>query len=253
MCLNEVKHTVIFLFLITTLISWRSAGCSYDQVTHQIILDRFIEVKEKSASHHFVCSYCVVLTGKHGKKNWHGTKWDPDKKQQSRQATLFPECPYCAQKEAWRPLTWKKCQQTQLNLRSENAERSRPRCPHHALTPAAFHHQRNCKTACTSTIALSFPFPFPVVCPPPPPSDRAPTAKADTVCSRGGKVLTHSTKASLSCCVGTVAPHRAAPGAKSTGIRPFNFTPVLSLNWPGQNQSQTFSVLNKNNYFTDWR
>lgn len=124
----------------------------------------------------------------------------------------------------------KKCQQTQPNLRPENAERSRPRSPRPALTPAAFHHQRNYKTACSSTIALSFPFPFPVVCPPPPPSEHAPAAKPDTVCSRGGKVLTHSTKASPSCCVGTVAPQRVAPGAKSTGIRPFNFTPVLSLN-----------------------
>lgn len=45
-----------------------------------------------------------------------------------------------------------------------------------------------------------------------------------------GKLLTHSTKASLSCCVGTVALHRAPPDAKRNGTRPFHFTPALSLN-----------------------
>lgn len=50
-----------------------------------------------------------------------------------------------------------------------------------------------------------------------------------------GKVLTHSTKASLSCCVGTAAQRRAPPGAKSTGTRPSHCSPASSLNRPDQN------------------
>lgn len=90
-----------------------------------------------------------------------------------------------------------KSQQMQPNIRSEKhtykwANRKQRRS---ALIPLcnildilmAFHHERNSKTACTSTIALSFPFPFPVVHPLPPPSKHAPTARADSVCSREEK------------------------------------------------------------------
>lgn len=99
----------------------------------------------------------------------------------------------------------------------------------------AFHQQRNWKTACTSTIALSFPFPFPVVCPPLPPSTHAPTAKADTYClfSRE-KVLTHSLKASLSYCVGTVAQHKVPLGAKWTGTSPPQSALSQTPTWPNQ-------------------
>lgn len=92
----------------------------------------------------------------------------------------------------------------------------------------AFHHESNCKTACTSTITLSFPFPFPVVCPSPLPSKHAPTAKAIYCMFSRGKVLTHRTETSRSCCVGTVAQRGAPPGAKSTGTRAISFLPELT-------------------------
>lgn len=54
-----------------------------------------------------------------------------------------------------------------------------------------------------------------------------------------GKVLTHSTKANLSGCVGIAAQRWAPPGAKWTGTGPLHFTPARFLNWSDQNQQIT--------------
>lgn len=50
-----------------------------------------------------------------------------------------------------------------------------------------------------------------------------------------GKLLTHSTKGSLSCCVGTVAQYRAPAQAKWTGASPSQSrlgVHILELTWP---------------------
>lgn len=140
-----------------------------------------------------------MLTVSPRKISWHGTNGvliinnKPDR----RSATLFHDYPYGAGKEAWRQLTGERVSKCNLisdqkNTPTNGLKRKQKRS---ALAPLcnilyilmAFHHERNNKTACTSSIALSFPFPFPVVCPLPPPSKHAPTARADSVCSREEK------------------------------------------------------------------